>query len=114
MSMPAVRARSHRARASLALLVVAVSIGGLATHAQAQPEGPVLHEFIDADAADTADLSRTDSTGQLPAAVQTPSGTITPPDIRTTPDPRRVYRDSDTGASNGSLSKHSARASSSV
>ncbi len=60
--------------------------------AHAQDDGPMLHEFVPPDTKENIDLSSTDASGQLPAAIRTPSGTITPPDVRTSPDPRRVYQ----------------------
>ena len=73
-----------------ALLFGAALLFAATVPAHAQ-DGPTLHEFVPADLKENIDLSSTDATGQLPAAVRTPSGTITPPDVRTTPDPRRVY-----------------------
>lgn len=75
------------------------SIGAPVAHAQSGE--PVLHEYIEADGSDTADLARTDASGELPASIRTPSGTITPPDVRTTPDPRRVYHNPTGGPGSG-------------
>jgi transglutaminase-like putative cysteine protease len=75
-----------------ALLIAAGSV--LPTDAGAQEDGPVLHEYLAADADDDINQGSTAPGSELPAAIKTPSGTITPPDVRTTPEPQRVYEPS--------------------
>ena len=75
---------------SIALAAAVVMSAILPAHAQ--DSEPILHEYVAPDVKENIDLSSTDASGQLPAAIRTPSGTITPPDVRTTPDPRQVYQ----------------------
>src|SRR5262245_18011926 len=48
----------------------------LAVPAAGHADGPILHEFIEADAAEDLELGTTTPDGRMPAAARTPSGVI--------------------------------------
>lgn len=78
---------SARPKNAFAVLVLALLVAMSATLAA----DPVLHEFLPPDPGESADLARTDPSGNFPEAVNTKSGPIQPPDVRTSPLPSRVY-----------------------
>jgi hypothetical protein len=72
-------------------LMAAALVAALATVAQADRGGSILHEFIPPDPGEDVTYSATTLDGDLPAAVQTPSGLATAPDPRKSPSADHVY-----------------------
>lgn len=62
-------------RAGSLLVVIVVA----ALSAAGRADGPVLHEYIEADADEDIELGTTTPDGRMPAAVRTPSGVISAP-----------------------------------
>jgi hypothetical protein len=61
-----------------------------ASASAAGADAPLLHEFIEADAAEDLELRATTPDGQMPAAVRTPSGLISAPGFGDVNGPRQV------------------------
>ena len=62
----------------------------LAVPAAGRADGPMLHEFIEADAAEDLELGTTTPDGRMPAAARTPSGVISAPGFSSTNTQRQV------------------------
>lgn len=77
-----------RRRAQTASVYVAAALLALAVGAPAA--GPVLHEFIEADASEDLEVGATTPDGRMPAAARTPSGIISAPPTFAGSSPRQV------------------------